>query len=148
MSNIHAGSKWQPTHRADACAQVRRRHELAALQYHVVGLSATQLYAQSSDAPALPQAGCLALWHSSAAGTASRWGLAEAAHGCCVCVQQTPQRIVQLNSGLCVACRCEIHTFDCTYDGVSQDPKRHHYHKVRLTPTRLVLKQICAIMAD
>jgi hypothetical protein len=27
-------------------------------------------------------------------------------------------------------CRCEIHTFDCTYDGKSQDEKRHVYHKV------------------
>lgn len=27
------------------------------------------------------------------------------------------------------ATSCQIHTFDCTYDGKSIDPARHHYHK-------------------
>eukprot|EP00775_Hariotina_reticulata_P004381 gene4381-4633_t len=26
--------------------------------------------------------------------------------------------------------QCDIHTFDCTYDGTSVDPQRHTYHKV------------------
>eukprot|EP00878_Enallax_costatus_P019727 GHUV01020820.1.p1 GENE.GHUV01020820.1~~GHUV01020820.1.p1 ORF type:complete len:260 (+),score=54.85 GHUV01020820.1:230-1009(+) len=25
--------------------------------------------------------------------------------------------------------KCEVHTFDCTYDGTSIDPERHKYHK-------------------
>ena len=30
--------------------------------------------------------------------------------------------------------QCEIHTFDCTYDGVSQRQGRHFYHKTCLGP--------------
>jgi hypothetical protein len=48
--------------------------------------------------------------------------------------------IVHVN---CVTCRCEVHTFDCTFDGTSQDPSRHFYHKVSASMDTLFL--LCCI---
>eukprot|EP00775_Hariotina_reticulata_P007265 gene7265-7478_t len=35
----------------------------------------------------------------------------------------------QFEDSMLTSTKCQIHTFDCTYNGTSRDPQRHFYHK-------------------
>lgn len=52
----------------------------------------------------------------------------------CVCdfhpCLDTPAGDFQFEEAMLTATKCQIHTFDCTYDGRAIHPTRHHYHKL------------------
>eukprot|EP00775_Hariotina_reticulata_P000751 gene751-biopygen1496 len=55
----------------------------------------------------------------------------------------------QFEDSMLASTKCEIHTFDCTYDGTSRDVKRHFYHKwcvgtVPGKPEYMSLRQVMA----